>query len=156
MLPLIGGLSLELGFGVADKVVLGVGGFSWNYDDGLTDYSVNEYHARLDYMFNGAFTKGWYLSAILSKLSVDVTVSNFGLFGASSDSHGEGSATGIVAVGGYRWQWPSFFMDLGLAYSSYSYDNDTIEVSDGSTTTEEDTPSAINGAGLEFNLGWVF
>ncbi len=156
LLPIIGGLSAELGFGVTDNVAVGVGGFAWRFDDGLTEYNASEYHARIDYMFNGVFTQGWYLSAVLSRIDVAVTVSSFNLFGPSSDANGEGSATGFIAIGGYRWQWPTFFIDLGLAYSSYNFDGGTIEVDDGTTTSEVDSPSSISGPSLEFNIGWVF
>lgn len=152
-ISLLAGLTnAEIGFGMGNFVI-GVGGMSGSYSNGIDTIKASESHVRLDYMFNGAFTQGWYLSASYAKISIELTQSP--IFGGD-DLTGSADASGFIVGVGYRWQWTSFFMELGLQYASLKFDDDKITISDGTTTEEEDAPSSVTGSGLEYNIGWSF
>ena len=143
---LIGLTNVELGYGV-DALTFVAGGASADITLANDNVKITEVHAGVDYML----TKGWYVGAHASRIDLTLTQTN----SSSTELTGEATATGLVGRFGYRWQWPSFFMELGAQYASYSFDKLVLKSSDGSTSKDEDVPN-VAGAGLDFRLGWVF
>ncbi len=151
ILLVAGAINLSGDYAFTENITAGAGYYNWSVDVGSIALDVTETHVRGDYWFSGAYNQGWYAGAIYSKITMTLDET---LLGTSYS--GEFDATGILAVGGYHWQWASFGMDLGLTAGTYSFDNDlTLTASDGSTTTES-APSAVSGMGIEYNLTWKF
>lgn len=148
---LVGGTNVELDYAIADKISIGGGLVSWNVDLLDVEISMQEYHVRGDYWFNGAFQQGWYVSGVYSTISMELAT----IDSLNTRYEADVSASGFKLLGGYHWQWDSFNLELGFGYVSYSFDDKlTLEAADGSTL-EEDLPN-VTGTGLEFNMGWAF
>lgn len=153
-LQFLAGMSnVELGFALGSNFSLAAGAMIWNQDDALgTGYSVDasQYHARLDYWFSGAFAQGWYLSGLVSTLNITLEkeISNV-------DYEASTSYSGYKVLGGYRWMWENFNMELGYGYADYgATDKLTLKSSDGDKIKRDMPP--IQGGTLEFNIGWSF
>ena len=148
---LLGLNNVELGYGVSN-IMFVVGGTSADFEVGDDSLQFTEVHAGVDYML----TKGWYIGLHASKIDLTVTQTNVNLSTFSTELlEGDVSATGVIARLGYRWQWTSFFMELGGEFGSYSFDKVELKSSDGTTTKKDDVPD-IAASGVDLRIGWIF
>lgn len=151
-IPLLIGLgNVEVGYGTGN-LALGIGLASGTIDLDLSNsITIDEKRISLDYIFNS----GWYLG--LAASSIELEVSKNSIFGGSSRD-GRTKATGIIASAGYRWQWETFFMELGLESVNYNFEEETIKIEDetGAVVDEEEIPANATGTALEYNIGWAF
>ena len=97
--------------------------------------------------------KGWYAGAqagySTGKVKLESSTFSFGGFGLNDvetvSSETNFSALKFGAKGGYQWVWNSGFsldLNLGLAYNSFSYDD------------ESGNFSTLKGSGILPNLGF--
>jgi hypothetical protein len=148
----LGIVTAELNYAVTDNLTVGAGVLSWNLDLNNDKIEAFGFHVRTDYYLEGAYQQGWYLAAELGTLNLTLTQTELN----GDVFTGEASASGISLGGGYHWQWDSFFQQLGILYTQYSFD-DAITLKDQSgNTQQEDVPGTFGGLGLEWNMGWKF
>lgn len=148
---LLGAANTEVMYGFDDsKWAVGLGGTSWSAELFDLEFSMNELRIRGDYFFNKTFEQGWYLSAMYSRLTFSVTTEESGV-----EFKGSVTGNGLLAYGGYHWQWDHFHMELGAGFGAYSFGSKIELESVGGDLTEKPLP-AVSAFGLEYNLGWVF
>ena len=103
-----------------------IGGFKL----GSIKYSSYGGGLQYRYYFSEAI-KGWYGAGVAGLQSGSVEDEGFdfgGGFGSTESSETNFSAFNLGARAGYQWVWGSGFtfdLNLGIAYSTFSYDDDT-------------------------------
>ena len=83
-------------------------------------------HLDSDFIFNwNNQIRGWITSYTSGKVKID-NAFDFGDGGFETDNESKFTSLRIGAKGGYQWLWGSGFvldLNLGLAYTKFSYEN---------------------------------
>lgn len=147
---LLGIYNAEAGAKLNDKLSLAAGFMYWGVEFLDLEVTLQEYHLRADYWFSGTYNQGWYTAGTLSNLSLTLATEKSGV-----EFEGAVNGLGLLAAGGYHWQWDHFFTEFAGTFGFYSFGTSVELESVGGDVTTENIPS-ISTLGFEFNLGWVF
>lgn len=128
------------------------GSYTLSSSGSFSEYKVSNagLGLRANWMMNGVFTDGLYVSPGLIFQRIKVTAKDS--VGDVTASASVPQASGIV---GYAWFWDSFNIQLGggLAFPLGSPD---IKVKDSTGYEQTVKLNRLAGLALEFTLGWTY
>lgn len=144
-------VDVEANFKITDKMTLGPMLTRWDFNDVFqsdsNQISYDVLGLRGYYHFNGAFKSGAYLSPLFRVLRLTLK---------DVSTQQELSVNQFGITGGYLWQGDTINFSLGIGISANSANKIEIKSSTGNVSATGDASLFVNGALIDFALGFAF